>query len=267
MNDYRTKTQAKDLREVKERIDTWIIRTFESIVAMFSSDRSATSASIDHGSDRGRTADVGESTTDTAPYPGKRSIGGYVASGMRKMDIARRATAMQKRHASILSAIKETRRALRKVPRDQRYMFDGYGSFLDDLARRESMLYKHLGQADAHLRRYDPLELREEIAGLERYLQTSLDTSPNHALAESSLKARRDLLKTIEGFELRHTTISAQLGHIAATLDLNLVRIVAIVNRTPASATSDADYFNTRMAEISEQLELLEESIQELDRW
>lgn len=244
-----------------DRFDAWIISLVDSI----SEGRS--NAARPTAGDRATAAD---SPFESSELPERRSFGGFVATGLRKVDLVRRSAAMQKRHASIRATIKETRRSIRRAPRDQRHLFSGYVRFLDDLDRRETALFKGLLHAEAHLHRYDPHALAEEVRSLERRCARADSESAEARIARSTLSARRDLLSTIEEFEGRYSAISAQLSHIAATLDLNLVRIVAVINRAQgpsAQSHEDDAYFNDRMSEMAEQLELLEESIRELDSW
>ncbi len=251
-------------RDLLDRIDAWIITAFEALARALRSEN----ATSDRGGDGGSEQVAGNDHREEA-YPSRRSIGGFVASGLRKVDMVRRSASMQKRHASIVATIRETRRVIRRTPRAHRRMFDGYRTFLDDVERRERLLYRHLSVAEGHLQRHDPVALGEEIRSLERYVRTVDADAPARATAEQSLAARRELLNTVEEFESRYSAIAAQLSHIAATLDLNLVRISAIASRSRDGALSAGadEYFGTRMHEMTEQLELLEESIRELDKW
>jgi hypothetical protein len=199
-----------------------------------------------------------------ATFPMKRSLGGHLVSGMRKIEQARRSSAINRKHGEIAATIQLTRRSIKALPRAERSMFNGYLDFLDDVRRREKVLFQQLIMVDGHLKRHDPAALREEIAQLEQYLASSSGPASRYE-AESALAARRELLDHVQEFEERFSTIAAQMSHLCAMLDLNHLRIVSISTRASSSGADTS--MQNQMEEMSIQLALLDESIRELDRW
>ncbi len=193
----------------------------------------------------------------------RRSLGGHLVSGMRKIEQVRRTSALNKKHSEICATIQLTRRSIKSLPRSERSIFHGYLAFLDDVTKREKLLFKQLILVDGHLKRHDPGALREEVEQLEHYLASSSDGAHRFE-AESALEARRELLDRVGEFEQRFSAIAAQLSHLCATLDLNHIRIVSISTRSTSGPDSA---MQNQIEEMSIQLALLDESIRELDQW
>lgn len=240
----------------------WLLGVIRGVSDAMEEKRPAGSSLGGSASGTGSTR-VGQGSGSPA-FPVKRSLGGHLVSGMRKIDQARRASAINKKHAEIAATIQHTRRTIKALPRSERSVFSGYLSFLDDVKQREKLLFQQLITVDGHLKRYDPHALQEEIDGLERFLANSSGDAHRFE-AESALAARRELLDRVNEFEERYSAIAAQLSHLCAMLDLNHMRIVSISTRASGSSSDGA--MQNQIEEMSIQLALLDESIRELDQW
>lgn len=195
------------------------------------------------------------------PATPRRTIVGYINTGIYKYERARRSAAVAKQYEMTLRTIRLTHRAIRRAPRSNRYLFQGYTSVLRDAKRRVKQLNTDIRHIDAHLRQYNPPAIQEELKRLEKDLLAA--TSPaSRAEIELRIEARTDLLETVQSFDERLETMAAQLGSIAATIELNHVRIVTLGGAVTSSVSDEL--LNIRMQEVTEQLKLLEESLREL---
>lgn len=237
-------------------VNRWLNTLFETIVRMVTGQGSERAEEI--APRRG----IGPSALGMRPMTPRRSIVGYINSGLYKVEQARRAAAMIRGYQNALRTIRLTRRAIRRAPRGSRHLFRGYNRVLGEARGRVKAIYKQMRHTEAHLRRYDPHALDEEIRRLERSL-ASASSPTSRAETEMILEARRDLLESILAIDDKLTALGTQLGTITAALELNHVRVVAISSRTGYS--SQADLLQSRMQEVTEQLTLLEESLRELD--
>ena len=240
----------------------WLLGVIRGVSDAMDEKRPAGS-SIGGSSSSGGSARVA-STPEPTMFPVRRSLGGHLVSGMRKIEQARRSSAINKKHSEIAATIQLTRRSIKSLPRSERSMFNGYLSFLDDVRKREKALFQQLILVNSHLQRHDPHALREEVEQLERYLASSPDATHRFE-AESALEARKELLERVGEFEERFSAIAAQLSHLCAMLDLNHIRIVSISTRSSGSGADSV--MQNQMEEVSIQLALLDESIRELDQW
>ncbi len=197
------------------------------------------------------------------PQGPRRTLVGYINTGIYKYEQARRSSALARQYSEALHTIRLTRRAVRNTPRSSRYLFEGYAGILRDAKRRVKDIYVQIRQAEAHMRRYDPHAINDEIRKLELAARNAASESAR-VESEMRMEARRDLLATVQSFDDRIESLAAQLGTIAAALELNHVKIVTISGT--AVYTSQDDLLTMRMQEVTEQLKLLEESLKELGR-
>lgn len=195
------------------------------------------------------------------PQSPKRTLVGYINTGIYKFEQARRSSALAKQYRGALHTIRLTRRAVRRTPRASRYLFQGYDSVLRDARRRVKQLYVQIKLAESHLQRYDPHAIGDEIRRLEAAAQSG-PSATARVEAGMRLEARRDLLETVQGFDDRIEALAEQLGTISAALELNHVKIVTLGGS--AVYTQQDDLLNMRMQEVTEQLKFLEESLREL---
>lgn len=192
----------------------------------------------------------------------KRTLVSYINTGIYKYERARRSSAIAKQYQVTLRTIRLTRQAIRRAPRSNRYLFQGYSTVLRDAKRRVKQINVQIRHLEVHIRQYNPPAIEEEITRIERGLQTT--TSPSTRMdMEMRLEARRDLLDTVQGFDEKIEELAAQLCSIAAALELNHVKIVTLSGS--ASYTSQDELLTMRMQEVTEQLKLLEESLRELE--
>jgi hypothetical protein len=198
-------------------------------------------------------------TRSAAP---RRSLVGYINSGLYKMEQARRTASMIRQYQNALHTISLTRRAIRKAPHRSKHLFKGYSRVLADAKRRVKIIYQQMRHTEAHLRRYNPHSLDDEITRLERSLAAAA-TPTARAETEMILEARRDMLSSLLTLDDKLAALSGQLGNIAAALELNHVRVISISSHSVQS--NEADLLHARMLEVTEQLTLLEESLRELN--
>ncbi|MEP7219837.1 MAG: hypothetical protein ABI876_13025, partial [Bacteroidota bacterium] len=96
---------------------------------------------------------------------------------------------------------------------------------------------------------------------LERSMRGS--TSPAGSMEiDLLLDSRRELLASVQGFDDRLNNLSSQIEMIAATLELNHMKVVGIAASTQYLGTGES--LVDRMREVTEQLSLLEQSLREL---
>jgi hypothetical protein len=236
-------------------ISHWLNKIFDLITrAVTGDDRAGGTAPIGRSS-----APQGGLVSHAAP---RRSLVGYLNTGLYKVEQARRLSAMNRQYGNALHTIDLTRKAIKRAPRRSRNLFAGYNHVLSDAKHRVKNIYAQMRHTEVHLRRYNPHELDEEIRRLERTLAAA--TSPtSRAEIELILEARRDMLESLIMLDEKLTALGTQLGTIAAALELNHVRVIGITSRTGYSA--ETDILHARMREVTEQLTLLEESLRELD--
>ncbi|MEO5929871.1 MAG: hypothetical protein ABIR47_08055 [Candidatus Kapaibacterium sp.] len=196
-----------------------------------------------------------------APLTPQRSMMGYINTGLYKIEQKRRQSRVLRQYSNALRTIRLTQRAIRQTPRRSRYLFAGYVNVLKDAKRRVKLLYVQLQQTKEHLRRYDPHALSDEIQSLERSMRGS--TSPAGSMEiDLLLDSRRELLASVQGFDDRLNDLSSQIEMIAATLELNHMKVVGITASTQYLGTGES--LVDRMREVTEQLSLLEQSLREL---
>lgn len=192
----------------------------------------------------------------------RRSIVGYINSGLYKIEQARRLSALARQYSGALQTIKLTHRAIRTAPSASRNLFQGYNRVLRDAKRSVRTLHTNIRHTDRHLRRYNPHTLIDEIARLERRLAEA-QTERERTDIGMIIDARRDLLASIEALDAKLSGLGNNLNSLAAALEINHIRVITITSRT--TSTSESDLINARMEEATIQLALLEESLRELD--
>jgi hypothetical protein len=192
----------------------------------------------------------------------RRTLIGYINTGLYKVEQARRLNAMNKQYQNALGTISMTRKAIRRAPARSRNLFKGYYRVLADAKRRVKIIHEQMRHTEAHLRRYNLVALDEEIARLEHVLANAASPT-SRAETEMILEARRDMLESLLLLDEKLTALGTQLGSIAVALELNHVRVIAISSRSVH--TAEADLLNNRIHEVTEQLTLLEQSLRELD--
>lgn|GEM_PF-1902420 len=192
----------------------------------------------------------------------QRPMLGYLNTGLYKIERMRQQTRMAKQYRGAMETITLTRRAIRRTPRRSRYLFKGYGLLLKDANQRVKELYTQIRHTQRHLSSYDPFALADEIRRLESSLRSSRSPA-QQAEIELRLESRRDLLESVQRLDEQLDTLLAQLGSIASALELNHLRVVKIAGE--ASYQSGAGMLESRMQDVSEQLELLEQSLRELN--
>lgn len=192
----------------------------------------------------------------------RRSIVGYINSGLYKIEQARRLSALARQYSGALQTIKLTHRAIRSAPSASRSLFQGYNRVLRDAKRSVRVLHTNIRQTDRHLRRYNPHTLIDEIARLERRLAEA-QSERERADLGMIIDARRDLLASVEALDAKLSGLGHNLNSLAAALEVNHIRVITITGRS--TSTSESDLLNARMEEATIQLALLEESLRELD--
>jgi hypothetical protein len=237
-------------------VSRWLNKIFDLIA------RAVTGQDREGDSQPTGTSSVAPNGRITRSATPRRSIIGYINSGLYKVEQARRLAAMTRQYSHALSTISLTRKAIRRVPYRSKHLFKGYNRVLADAKRRVKIIYVQMRHTEAHLRRYNPHVLEEEIARLERSL-ASATSATARAETEMILEARRDMLESLLTLDDKLTSLGSQLGTIVAALELNHIRVVSISSRSVQ--TYEAELLNTRMQEVTEQLTLLEESLRELD--
>jgi hypothetical protein len=238
----------------------WLIVFFKGIAGMIGDARQQTQIQ----SQARQPLERASAPTSIHPFPIQKTMSGYITSGIRKMQRVQYSAAMRSEYNKIITTIKLTRRAIKSAPRSSRYLFEGYARLLEDATRKVELLNEHARIADEHLWRYDPRSLEQEIAQLESYLRRG-STENTRSETEGALAARRELLNSVQAVEGTLSSAAAQLRYIAATLELNHMRVVTIAARATRPSETDSEMLRARMEELTEQLALLEESIRELD--
>jgi hypothetical protein len=195
------------------------------------------------------------------PVSPSRPVIGYINTGLYKVERVRRQARMVKQYHGALRTISLTRRAIRRTPRGNRYLFKGYYTLLKEARGRIKGLYAQINHTHSHLRTYDPFALEDEVKRLEATAR-SASSPAQRAEIELRLESRRALLDSVRRLDEKLEELFSQLSAIASTLELNHLRVVQIASQ--ASYRSGADMLENRMQEVSEQLSLLEESLREL---
>lgn len=222
---------------------------FDAVHRLLGDDRSKVRVDIQRGAH----------TPDNRPSV-RRSIMGYIDHGRFKLERARRMATIGQQTGSAMRTIKLTKHAIRRFPRNSRYLVQNYGRVLRDARKRIISLNSELHLTERHLRHYNPRALHEQVAQLQRQIETSMPSSERAEL-EMILDARRDLLESVLTLEDRFNELSAQLGSITAALEVNHIRVVSLGGHT--TSNSQHDVLTARMQEASEQLALLEASLRE----
>jgi chromosome segregation ATPase len=188
----------------------------------------------------------------------RRSLTGYINTGLHKVERMRRSSAIARQYSKSLETIKLTQRIIRQTPRKARYIYKDYNALLDDARKRVKLLYEQIKVTEGHIKGYDPHALEEEIERWERHATTG------NTEVTGIVHSRRELLETIRSFDERVELLASRLGSIGAALEVNHMRVLTISEHT--ALQYDDDSLQRRMDEASEQLSLLKETLREMGR-
>lgn len=227
----------------------WLTILLENIARIFQGERS-TNRGLGASSHSTRPLVSSSSSTH---YSERRSIISYINSGLSKVERARRSAAVGKQFGNSMRTIKLTKKAIRSSARQTRQLFAGYLEVLNGSGNRLKALFNELRETERHLKTYDVHAIEDEIMRMER-------TAPGNPDISQTIAARRELLETVKRFDARWADIANQIASISATLELNHLRILSIVNGPGGGDT----YLKERLDEATEQIAVLEETLREL---